>query len=248
MKILLYNIAYGTGNPGGELRRLLTGHHYLLAPERPFRKIGKFIASQSPDVICLIETDLGSRRTRQTNQVKMLAEELGYQCFFRQKYAPASLLRRLPYLRYQGNAILAREQSVEQSVDFFPRGAKKLILFTQIGDVTLVLVHLALGRKIRQMQLRYLAEKLPRNVPLVLAGDFNTFGGAPELTEFLRTTGLRSANDTNHPTYPAWAPIRELDYLLLSPELQSVSFEVPHVRFSDHLPLLLKIETVRESE
>ena len=39
MKILLYNIAYGTGNPGGELKRVLSGHHFILAPERPVRKI-----------------------------------------------------------------------------------------------------------------------------------------------------------------------------------------------------------------
>ena len=43
MRLLVYNIAYGTGSPGGESKRLITGHRYLSAPERPFRKIESFI-------------------------------------------------------------------------------------------------------------------------------------------------------------------------------------------------------------
>ncbi len=242
MKILLYNIAYGTGNPGGELKRVLSGHHFILAPERPFRKIRNFLTANRPDVICLIEADIGSRRTGHVNQVQSLAEHLGYRGFFRQKYAPLSLLRRLPYLRHQANAILSREESVTEAIDFFPRGAKKLILTSRTGGITIVLVHLALGGKVRRSQLEYLAATLPVNEPLVVAGDFNTFGGAAELEELLRATGLRSANRDHQPSYPAWAPFRELDYLLLSPQVRLTGFQMPRVFFSDHLPLIAEVE------
>ena len=73
-------------------------------------------------------------------------------------------------------------------------------------------------------------------------GDFNTFGGVRELWDFLRRTNLRSANGANLATYPAWSPQKELDYVLLSPELALTGFEVPKVNFSDHLPLLAEIE------
>lgn len=248
MKILLYNIAYGTGNPGGEYRRLFTTHHYLRPPERPSRKIHNFIAAEKPDAVCLVETDLGSRRFKYVNQVEHLAEELGYHCFFQQKYGPDSVFGRLPYLQHQGNAILTRARHETRDVAFFPSGMKRLILSAQVGGVTLVVVHLALTRKTRQRQLHYLAELLSGSGPLVVAGDFNTFAGEGELHSFLRRTQLRSANVNNLPTYPAWKPARQLDYLLLSPELKLADFHVPKVRFSDHLPLVAEIDFVASKD
>ena len=55
MKVVVYNIAYGTGCPRGEARRLITGHHYLAAPERPLRKIGTFLRGERPDIAGLLE-------------------------------------------------------------------------------------------------------------------------------------------------------------------------------------------------
>ncbi len=241
MKILLYNIAYGTGCPGSEYRRLLTGHRYLFAPVRPMRQIGQFLEEEEPDAICLVETDLGSRRSRRSNQVVTLAERLGYHSFFQPKYAPESLLRRMPYLRYQGNAILTRQTQEIQEVAFLPKGMKRLVIMTRVGAVNLVLVHLALTRRTREFQLGALAELLPAREPLIVAGDFNTFAGRTELNDFLRRTGLHSANEENLPTYPAWAPVRQLDYLLLSPELRVTGFQVPQLPFSDHLPVIADI-------
>lgn len=242
MKILLYNIAYGTGSPGSEIRRVLTGHHYLLAPERPFRKISRFIAAHSPDVVCLVETDLGSRRAGNISQVRTLTETLGYHSLDQLKYAPGSLLGKLPYWRFQGNAILSRDSAAVNHIGFFPCGSKKLILQTQIAGINFFLVHLALTAKVRRRQLDFLSGIIPQNAPAVVAGDFNTFGGAAELEAFLSHTRLHSANATNSPTYPAWKPHTELDYLLLSPGLEVSDFQIPAVHFSDHLPLLLNIE------
>ena len=247
MKILLYNIAYGTGNPGSEYRRLFSGYHYLRAPERPSRKIRGFLAAEKPDAVCLVETDLGSRRFQYVNQVEHLAEELGYHCFFQQKYGPDSVFSRLPYLQHQGNAILTRARHEMCDVAFFPVGMKRLILSAQVDGITLVVVHLALTRKTRLRQLRYLAEILPETGPLVVAGDFNTFAGEGELHSFLRKTQLRSANVNILPTSPAWTPARQLEYLLLSPELKLSDFHVPKVRFSDHLPLVAEIDFVKGS-
>ena len=39
MRLLVYNIAYGTGCPGGEAKRLLTVHRYLRTSRAPFRGI-----------------------------------------------------------------------------------------------------------------------------------------------------------------------------------------------------------------
>ncbi len=238
MKFLIYNIAYGTGNPGGEYRRLLTSHHYLAAPKRPFRKIVRFIAAQQPDVVGLVEADFGSTRTGGVNQVEALAGELGHFRFYRPKYAPDSPLVRLPYWKYQGNAFLTGQPECSCTFDFFPRGWKKLILSVRSGGIRFVLVHLALTRQVRRAQLEYLAERLKPGEPTVVAGDFNTFAGARELAQFMERCSLSSADPDGRATYPSWKPGRQLDYILCSPEVVVRDFDVPRVRFSDHLPLV----------
>ena len=239
MKFIVYNIAYGTGSPKGEVRRLLTGHHYLAAPERPFRKIGVFLQAERPDVIGLVEADLGSPRTHGMNQPEALAKALGMTPVYRRKYAPDSKFSSVPYLRSQGNAVLVREPEPDAMAGFFPRGMKKLILSVRTGGVRFVLVHLALTREVRAFQIDYLAELLTGvDDPLVLAGDFNTFRGSGELDGLRKKCGLESANTAHHPTYPAWGPVREFDYLLYSRHLKLARFEVPHLPFSDHLPIV----------
>ena len=239
MKIVVYNIAYGTGSPKGEARRLLTGHRYLAAPERPFRKIAAFLRAERPDAAGLIEADLGSPRTHGLNQPEALAEMLGMTPVYRRKYAPDSAWTKIPYWRSQGNAVLVRDSEPDAAAHFFPRGMKKLILCVKIRGIRLVLVLLALTSPVRAAQIEYLTELLKDfGGPLVLAGDFNTFRGDGELSGLCRTCGLISANRAHHPTYPAWEPVRELDYVLHSRHLELLRFEVPHLPFSDHLPVV----------
>ena len=242
MRFLIYNIAYGTGSPGSESRRLLTGHRYLAAPERPFRKISDFLAVKKPDVVGLLEADLGSLRTGGCNQVEILANHLGMIPYFERKYAPGSRLQKLPYWRDQGNGILLRSAADALQKEFLSCGTKRLILEVHYCGVRFLLVHLALGRAIRSRQIRDLAQRIRPGEPTVLAGDFNTFYGEEELHFLMRHTGLRSANATGHPTYPAWHPVKMLDHLLISPELEVVDFDVPHLFFSDHLPLVADLK------
>ena len=248
MKFLIYNIAYGTGNPGGEYRRLLTSHHYLAAPKRPFRKIVRFIAAQCPDIVGLVEADFGSTRTGGINQVETLAGELGHFRFYRPKYAPDSPLVRLPYLKYQGNAFLTGQAESSCTFDFFPCGWKKLILSIRSGGIRFILVHLALTRQVRRTQLEYLAERLKPGEPTVVAGDFNTFAGARELARFMERCSLTSADPDGRATYPSWKPGRQLDYILCSPEVEVRDFDVPRVRFSDHLPLVAHLAVARPQQ
>lgn len=239
MKVVAYNIAYGTGSPKGEARRLLTGHHYLAAPERPLRKIGTFLAGEKPDIAGLVEVDLGSPRTRGCNQALALAGITDSTAVFYRKYAPDSKLFSLPYWRSQGNAVLVPETAPAAAVSFLPQGTKKLILSVRTCGIHFFLVHLALTYPVRQAQIAFLADMLSEvKGPVILAGDFNTFRGAGELAGLCRKCGLLSANKEHHPTYPAWNPGKELDYILYSPELELKDFSVPHLPFSDHLPLV----------
>jgi endonuclease/exonuclease/phosphatase family metal-dependent hydrolase len=101
------------------------------------------------------------------------------------------------------------------------------------------LVHLSLKYRHRQEQLKHLHE-LTRDAqkPVIIAGDFNTFTGADELYLFMQATGLRSANSTGLASYPSRVPRAELDFVLVSPEIEIEDFRIPDVRLSDHRPIV----------
>ena len=58
----------------------------------------------------------------------------------------------------------------------------------------------------------------------------------------MKAAGLTSANTEGIPTYPSRAPRKELDFVLYQEGIKVTRFEVPEVRFSDHLPLVCDFE------
>ena len=68
--------------------------------------------------------------------------------------------------------------------------------------------------------------------------------GSSELTSFMGKCGLSSANLKKHPTYPAWSPQKELDYVLYSEKIEIKDFQIPRVKYSDHYPLLVEFTTM----
>ena len=87
--------------------------------------------------------------------------------------------------------------------------------------------------------MRYLHDLIIKSTkPVIVTGDFNTFWGTHEIYLFMRAAGLRSANEKNLPSFPARIPRIELDFVLVSKEIEVTNFQVPDVRFSDHRPIL----------
>ena len=58
----------------------------------------------------------------------------------------------------------------------------------------------------------------------------------------MKAAGLRSANTERLPTYPSRAPRKELDFVLYQDGINVTRFDIPAVRFSDHLPLVCEFE------
>ena len=240
MRLLVYNIAYGTGSPGNKWQLLAGAANYLRTSDRYFNAIAHLVRHYSPDVAGFLETDNGSMRTGGKSQVAELARLLQSPLNgrFYTKYAPDSYLSKLPYCRHQTNALFIRNGAAQsEEVDFMPCGAKRLILKSVYNNVNIMLVHLALTAAVRKKQLNYLATQIHSSEKYIVCGDFNTFGGSKELTRFLRKTRLRSANKLHQCTYPARKPVKELDYILYSPELTLKNFRIIQFPGSDHLPL-----------
>jgi endonuclease/exonuclease/phosphatase family metal-dependent hydrolase len=239
MRILVYNIAYGTGCPGPGHRRLLTAHRYLKTNNDVFARISAFIESSNADIVGLVEADSGSYRTGYRDQISELASTLQHYHIKSVKYGIKSISRTIPILNMQSNALLTSDMNAEGKLHFFTKGMKKLVIEVEVYGIKIFIVHLSLRRNVRIRQLNLLAGLIPRNVPVIVAGDFNTTGGAGELDDFISETGLLNPNRDHVPTYPAWKPKRQLDYILHSDSIVPSFFDIPMVDHSDHLPLLM---------
>ncbi len=242
MRFMVYNIAYGTGSPNGNSHNVLMSHRYIRTHDRHFEKIIDFIKESNADIVGLLEIDTGSYRTDQMNQVKKIANRLNHFHVCDVKYGEKSFLRKMPYWRNQSNAILTALKNGDSKFHFMPRGMKKLVIESKINNVHFFLVHLALTKKVRQIQLNYLEKLIPKDRHVIVAGDFNTMHGSRELESFMSKCKLRNANNENHATYPAWNAQKELDYILCSEKININHFEVSKVRFSDHHPLIMEFE------
>jgi endonuclease/exonuclease/phosphatase family metal-dependent hydrolase len=101
-------------------------------------------------------------------------------------------------------------------------------------------VHLALGKRARALQLKFLSRELDSSRHLVVLGDFNTQADTPHVMELRETLALKAPTQ-GLATYPSWQPQRAIDHVLISERLQAGNAEVLDVAFSDHCPVAVDI-------
>jgi endonuclease/exonuclease/phosphatase family metal-dependent hydrolase len=246
MRLLLYNIRYGVGN-GSSSAVPFPGARYLYAEAAELERIIKFIGSEDPDIVGLIEVDTGSLRSGRVNQADVIADSLGHYSCYGSKYGKTSVNKRLPIVRKQANAFLASPRVQGERFHYFDTGIKRLIIELELDDVAIFLVHLSLKYRHRQMQLRHLHDLIERSEkPVIVAGDFNTLWGADEIYLFMKASGLRNVNTQGLPSYPTRSPRLELDFILCTKEVNVLDFRIPHMPFSDHLPLICDFEVSKQ--
>jgi endonuclease/exonuclease/phosphatase family metal-dependent hydrolase len=245
LRLVVYNIRYATGT-GLAFHLPLPGAGYLRSNRRVLTGITEFLRAEKPDVVGLIEVDTGSIRSGMVNQAEYIAQELGHFSTYECKYGTQSLNQFVPIVRKQANAFLSAPHVTGERFHYFDTGIKRLIIELELDQVCVFLVHLSLKYRHRQYQLRHLHDLLSKSTkPVIVAGDFNAFWGNHEIYLFMRAAGLRSANTLELPSFPARVPRVELDFVLVSSEIEITDFRVPDIRFSDHRPLIcdFKIHT-----
>lgn len=244
MRLLVYNIRYATG-AGPSFHLPVPGAGYLRSNRKVLAGITDFLRAEKPDIVGLIEVDTGSIRTGMVNQAEHIAQHLGHYSTYQCKYGVGSINQFVPIVRKQGNAFLAAPGVTGERFHYFDTGIKRLIIELELDEVCVFLVHLSLKFRQRQYQLRSLHDLIVQShKPVIVAGDFNTFWGTHEIYLFMRAAGLRSANTAGLPSFPARLPRIELDFILVSDEIEVTDFRVPDVRFSDHRPLVCDFRVV----
>jgi len=240
IRLLSFNIQAGTSTA--------RYHHYVTHSWRQVLPHTQRVANLdaiaglvSPfDMIALQEVDSGSLRSGFINQSRYLATQSGMPFWCHQSN------RKVGTVAYAGNGFLSRFQPDAVEEHRLPgvipgRGT----LLVRYGDgfdgLDIAIVHLALGKRARLQQLRFLARELDSGRHLVVMGDFNTQADAGPVNEFLETLALR-APTRGLPTYPSWQPQRAIDHILVSENLVASEAQVLDVTYSDHCPVALDIE------
>ena len=211
VRVLAYNIRHGQGLDG----RISTA------------RTAEVMRSVSPDLAGLNEVWRVPRRFEQPRQLSALT---GMAAAFQptSRWGPVT----------QGNMVFSTGPLIETRDLRVPRGIERrgcLLVETEIEGVQLRFgtLHLSVGRTARARQIAFLAETLPIDLPLVLAGDFNA-----EVAELAPLRRVLNVVDDPPPTYPPSAPRKTLDHIVFSAHWDLVSLGTVRSRASDHLPLV----------
>ena len=192
-----------------------------------------------PDVISFVEVD---EEWGNPSKLRRVAETLGY-CW---AFVPAFEYREEGGF---GNALVSKSafSSVEQWQLLPPR----LYLGTETSEPRALLLaglrsnsrlltvgstHLPrLNRGEREIAMRVIQERLSiYQRRTIVCGDFNQ---PPAIWD-----GSRFRIAATGATYPGDDPIEEIDYFVLSPDIDAYSILKPRASASDHLPILLQVE------
>lgn len=239
LKLLSYNIQAGTTT--GKYREYFTRSWRQVLPNNQRMANLDAIADLvgEYDLVGLQEVDVGSLRSGFVNQAKYLATHANFP-FWRHQGN-----RKVGLIAHAGNGVLARHVPARVHAHRLPgaipgRGA--LVVEFGEGDNALwvVVLHLALGRRARAQQLRYVAHLIDQHPHVVVMGDLNAEANSPEMLDFLGRANLM-VPDRSILTFPSWRPQRAIDHILVSPGMEIESLEVLPATFSDHRPLAMEL-------
>lgn len=228
------------------------GEHQVLQSSDAIRShldgVAAVLRREAPDLVALQEADGASFWSGRFDHVEHVARE-GAFAYFVHGYNV-----RGPLLRY-GTAIVSQLEPIEPVSRTFapspPTMGKGLVIGTfdwpgnKGEQVDAVSIHLDYARaRVRQSQVRQIVGWLRgRGRPLIVLGDFNCDFNGEEAS--LRTLAAELRLHAFEPTseqatFPATG--ERLDWILISPELEFVDYQVLPDVLSDHAALVAKIK------
>lgn len=250
MKVLSFNIGYLLGFQSQ--REWLRRPHRLFFGDKTTENNGidtivNLLKEERPDVVAFQEVDLGSFRSRFTDQcdrlIKRLNEEgLNYDYRADTKYGEENKFAKLPVLRHMSNAVLWKEG--QAFARYLSKGTKRLVhVVEQDQGPHVMSVHLSKTRDTRKEQLRELKNIGKDYDSVIITGDFNVkhqtdYSIISEKTDLqLHIPGKSFSTD-----YPSY----EFDIFFSSDWMDIERCEVINeVTVSDHMPVIAEFNTTQ---
>lgn len=239
LKLLSFNIQAGTTT--AKYRQYVTRSWRQVLPNNQrvanLDSISDLVAGY--DIVGLQEVDCGSLRSGFVNQAKYMATHAGFPWWTHQAN------RKIGVIAHAGNGLLSRYGPVHVDEHRLPgaipgRGALVLKFGEGKQALWVVVLHLALGRRARFQQLRYVAHLVAAHPYVVVMGDLNTGPESHEIEEFRVRSGLVLPEGRPN-TFPSWQPQRAIDHILVSPALKVLEYKALESQLSDHLPLAISV-------
>ena len=244
LRLLSYNIQSGLTTRKYSQYLTRSWKHLVPVPSRMSNLDGIARVLADYDLVGLQEVDAGSLRSGFVNQVKYLADYAGFEHVFDQSN------RRIGMISQHGNAMLSRFQPSAITEHKLPglipgRGVLEVRFGAGENALHVLIVHMALGRRGRLMQVRFLADLVRDYRHIILMGDLNCRSDSPEMETLLETAHLCEPTPGLQ-TFPSWQPDRHLDHILVSPSIAVERTEVLNYTFSDHLPIAMEVRLPEE--
>lgn len=243
LRLVTWNVAHG---------RAGAFHQALLpreAVERNLGRIAEVLRHESPDVVALQEADGPSVWSGNFDHVTHLADETSLGFAFRGDHNPFDLFG---HDLSAGTALVSRLPLAEPRSEAFAanwRDTKGFVVAAvelpgtgrTIDVVSLHLDFLNPGE--RREQVLAVAEALgERERPLVVLGDMNCIGTAEAIRMFEELLDVRPYRpELAEPTFPAGAPARRIDWILISDDLEFTAYRTLEPRLSDHLGVVADV-------
>lgn len=229
-RIVTYNIHSGIGRD----------------KKHDYKRIGQFLANSGADVVLLQEMDTRPSERSTTQDVKDICAENTF------KLIPSPAIRESD--GWYGNAILTRfDVLAHDTLDVSqngrqPRNVQIVELKTEKTPLTVVNTHKGLKKLERRSQFSLLHEHLSsrmkeKQIPLVLAGDFNEWQFFSKAFKALNELLLQQKVGA---TFPSHFPVFALDRVWVSDDIKvKACRKLKNAKtriLSDHLPVLVDIE------
>lgn len=238
LRIATYNIHKGVQGIG-PVRRL------------EIHNLGHAIEQLDADVVCLQEVrKLHSQEQKYFTRWPELPQ---HEFLAPEGYFPVYQTNARTRYGEHGNALLSRWPVVSHGHEdcsdhrFEQRGMLHVHVHAMRRDIHIIVLHLGLipGSRLRQVEQlgRFIEREVPRRAALVVAGDFNDWGG--KLRPAMRGMGLQDFVTERASTFPSRLPLTQLDYVYAR-GLKPTGVSVPRGRIwwrmSDHLPLIAEFK------
>ncbi len=229
-RIVTYNIHSGIGRD----------------KKHDYKRIGQFLANSGADVVLLQEMDTRPSERNTAQDVKDICAENTF------KLIPSPAIRESD--GWYGNAILTRfDVLAHDTLDVSqngrqPRNVQIVELKTEKTPLTVVNTHKGLKKLERRSQFSLLHEHLSsrmkeKQIPLVLAGDFNEWQFFSKAFKALNELLLQQKVGA---TFPSHFPVFALDRVWVSDDIKvKACRKLKNAKtriLSDHLPVLVDIE------
>jgi endonuclease/exonuclease/phosphatase family metal-dependent hydrolase len=234
LRILSYNIQSGVDTR--RYRHYVTQSWKHVLPHRErLLNLNRIAGTlKQYDLVGLQEVDSGSLRSGFIDQTEYLAHRAGFPYWYKQ------INRSLGKLAQHSNGLLSRTVPRCVSEHKLPGLPGRGAIYAQFGtseDMLLVcIVHLALGRRSRMLQVEYIADRIRRYPNAIVMGDLNC-GVDSEEVEYLLDEADLKRPPCDKGTFPSWRPMKKLDHILVSKGLHVENPKVVDCAVSDHLPI-----------